>query len=109
MADVAGMHDDELLVETAATRPCVRLLPWREALRVDPVRDHPHALRWRARLLQSQAHRVANRDDAVSTSKVERDETAQHARCDGILEPLQLHGDLGKDVLADHDERGAVA
>ena len=54
------------------------------------------------------AHRVADRDDTVGTLQVERDETAQKRHDNGILEALELHGHLWKDVLADHDERRAI-
>ena len=43
----------------------------------------------------------------VRASQIEADEPAQQADDDRVLEPLELDGDLGEDVLADHDERRA--
>ena len=102
---VAGVHDDELRVETNVACPGVRLIEGPEPLRVDPVGDHAQPLRAGALFLQPAAHRVADRHDAVGTAEVEADEPAQKAHQQGILQPLQLHGDLGEDVLADDDQR----
>ena len=109
MADVPGVHDDELLVHALLSRPVVGFVTRRQPLGVDPVRDHLHTLGRCTFLLETPAHRVADRNDPVRAPEVERHERTKEPHHDGILEALQLNGDLRKDVLADHDERGAVA
>ena len=80
-----------------------------ELRRVDPVRDHLDPLGRRALLLETQLHRLADRDDAVGAPQVERDEPPQRAEHERVLEPLDALGDLGEDVLADDEERHAEA
>ena len=109
MADVAAVHDDELLVETKPFCPVVPADGGREPLRVDPVRDHAHPPGWSSLLLEPKAHRVSDRDYAVRATEIERNEPSKHAHHGTILEPLELYGDLREDVLTDHDERHAVA
>ena len=105
--DVPRVHDDERVVDALLPRPRVlpRLRP--ELVRVDPVRDHRDPLGRRALLLEAQLHRLADRDDAVGPSEVERDEPPERAEDDGVLEPLDALRDLGEHVLADDEERDA--
>ena len=107
--DVARVHDDERIVEAVLARPGVVPRLRRELLRVDPVRDHLDAAGGRALRLEAQLHRLADRDDAVGAPQVERDEPPQRAEHERLLEPLDALGDLGEDVLADHEERHAEA
>ena len=109
VSDVARVHDHELALNAALVRPPVLPLLRRKPRGVDPVGNHAHAFRRRAFFLESLPHRVSDGDDAVGPAKVERNERAQQPHHDGILEPLELDGDLREDVLADHHERGAVA
>ncbi len=110
MPDVAGVHDDELRVEPAVARPRVVLS---RAARAACVSTQFGITRRRsgrrALLLEARAHRLADRDDAVGAPEVEADEPAQQAHQRAVLEPLQLDRDLGEHVLADDDERDAVA
>ena len=52
MADVARVHDHEACIETVLARPAVVPGLRGDAVGVDPVLDHPHAIRSRALLLQ---------------------------------------------------------
>ena len=65
MADVPEVHDDELVDEVVFTSPGVFSRLRRDALRVAPVRDHPHAARINALLDDSLLHRLADDDDPV--------------------------------------------
>ena len=109
VADVPGVHHDEGAVEALLRRPGVVPRLRHELGRVDPVRDHLDPLGGSALLLEPQLHRVADRDDTVGTAEVERDEPAQRSEHERLLEALHALGDLGEDVLADHEQRHAEA
>ena len=107
VADVARVHDDEAVVEPLLAGPVVRRRLRRDPAGVDPVLDHAHALGRRSLLLQALAHRLADRHDPVCPAEVGLDHQPQEADEERILEPLQLDGDLGEDVLGDDDKRDA--
>ena len=77
VADVAGMHDDELVDEAVRTRPVVVLRRRLYRVRVHPVRDDDDPLRQRSLLLEPLAHRLADRDHAIGAPQVEADERAE--------------------------------
>ena len=105
VADVSRVHDREPCREAVRGRPRVVARLRGDAGGVDPVRDYPEALGSGALLLQAAPHRLADRDDPVGAAQVERDERAEHADDEAALEPLDRDGDLGEDVLADHEQR----
>ena len=105
MADVAGVHDHETRIETVFARPTVQARLRCDAVGVDPVLDHAHAIRAGALLLEPATHRLADRDDAVGTPQVSVDHETQKAHQQGVLEALELDRDLGEDVLGDDEER----
>ena len=107
MADVPRMHDDELVVEARHARPFVPILKRLKPRRIDPVRNDAQAIGRRALGLESLPHRLADCNDAIRTTEVKRDQKAQYGHHCRIFEPLELYGDLRKDVLADHDKRNA--
>ena len=107
VADVARVHDDEALVQTISARPDVVPRLRGDAIRVDPVLDHAHAIGSRALLLQSAPHRLPDRDDPVCTPQVGLDHEPQQADQERVLEALELDCDLGEDILGDDDERDA--
>ncbi len=105
--DVARVHDDEGVVDSLLPRPRVPPRLRRELRGVDPVRDHLDPRGRRALLLETQLHRLPDRDHAVGAAQVERDEPPQRAHHERMLEALEPLGDLREDVLADDEERGA--
>jgi hypothetical protein len=107
--DVAGVHHGEQAREPVIPNPTVVASLRRDRLGVDPVRDHADLI-WRRSLGdQALAHPVADRDDVVGPLQVVRDELAQGADEPLVREPPELRRDLREDVLADHDQRRAIA
>ena len=107
--DGAGVHDDEGVVEPLLGRPVVRPRARLELLGVDPVGNHLDASGRGALVHEAELHRLADRHDAVGPAQVERDELAQGADDERVLQPLHALRDLGEDVLADDEERHAEA
>ena len=109
VADVPRVHHDETAIEPLPHRPWVGFRRCLDLVGFDPVRDDPDPVAPRTLLLQPAAHRFADRHDPVGPAQVRVDQGTEKADQEGVLEPLQLDGDLREHVLADHDERDAKA
>ena len=109
VADVPGVHDHEPVCQARVLRPRIVLGERGQPRRIDPIRDHPHTVGRRALLLEPLAHRLPDRDEPVRAAQVDADEHAQQAHQRRVLQPLQLHCNLGKHILADDDERRPIA
>ena len=117
--DVARVHDDEPAVEAVLPRPRVVARRRRERVRVDPVRDHRHAIGARALRHEPLAHRLADRDDAVGAAQVRvaraRATTARTTRfsirpsCDRRLREHVLRHDDERHAEAARDDQREVA
>jgi hypothetical protein len=99
------MHDDEAGVETVGQRPVVRLLARDQRRDVRPVWDDAQPIRPRALLLEPATHRVADRHHSIGTAQIRADEQTEEADEPRAREPVERNCDLGKDILADDDER----
>ena len=66
-------------------------------------------MRARRRTLRRESllHALSNRDDVIRSAKVDAREDVEEPHEDRVLEPTQLDGDLGEDVLTDDHERHA--
>ncbi len=105
VADVPGVHDDEMPQQPVLARPGVVARHRHDRRGVAPVRDHADALGADALLLQPLLHRLADHDHPVGGAKGRVDEPAQGADDDRVSEPAELDRDLREDVLRDHEQR----
>src|SRR5258708_319646 len=72
---------------------------------VPPIRDEREPVARRPLFFEAFPHPRADCDRSVGAPQIEPDRAPQKADHDGVLEPLQLDRDLGKDVLAHDDKR----
>ena len=100
VTDVAGVHDDEAVVEVVLARPLVVARLRRDRGRVDPVRDHREPLGGRPLLLEPLAASSRRSRRPGRRGGGRADERASRRDRDRVLEPPELDRDLGEDVLA---------